>query len=121
MATTLTMPYDLEMIGVQSPLFLEHQHLVMVMSIRLVDPKRVRIKWKGVEGSALENHEFSETFNLSRRIGKEKLKDFLFAMSLEPQDGAVDLDGCLGEAIEVMAIQRPAGRSSRWEILHHFL
>lgn len=121
MGTVLTMPCDWDAVGVQRPLSLEHQHTVEARSIRLLGSGRVRVTWKMVDSGGLMGPKFSETFNLSRQKGKEKLKDFLYSLPLEGENGIVDLDDCLGMTIEVMAVQRPAGQSSRVEILHHLL
>ena len=121
MENTLVLPRDWPMIGVQCPLFLEHCHVVEVRRIRLLGPKRIRVKWKVAQGRKLKGREFSETFNLCRQKGKERLKDFLFSLPFELGTRIVDLDDCLGKCIEVMAVERPAGTCSRVEILHHLL
>ena len=121
METILRVPGDLRLVGVQRPLFREHTHAVEVRDARVVLPDRVRVKWRCLEGDELAGREFSETFDLTEHKGRERFKDFLFAMLLEMQDQDVDLHGCVGKRVEVMAVQRSAGQSSRVEIIHHLL
>lgn len=121
MEKILRVPADWATTGVQLPLFLEHQHTVVVRGIRLVCPERVQVKWKCVDGNELVGREFSETFNLAGRKGKERFKAFLFAMPLTPEEGQVILDECRGISIEVMALSRCTGRTTRLEIIHHLL
>ena len=92
-----------------------------MQSIRLVRPRKVRVAWRCVGGGELAGWEFSETFNLTRRKGKERFKGFVFALSLCTENGEVDLDGCIGACLDVMALRRTMGQSSRIEIIHHML
>ena len=121
MNNIVEVPHDWAVIGVQRPLFLDHKHTVMVRNVRVVRPGCVRVRWSGVSEGELAGRDFSETFNLTKRKGKERFKDFLFAVPLEVDDGVVDLEGCVGRHVEVMALQKPAGQSSRIEIIHHLL
>ena len=121
MEKTLQIPGAWAGIGAQLPLFLEHKHTVILQRIRIMKSKCVRVKWRCVDGDVLEGQEFSETFNLSKRSGKERLKAFVFAMALVPEDGKVNFENCPGKSIEVMAISRTTGRLKRIEILHYLL
>lgn len=117
----LNITWDWETVSVQYPLFVEHVHLLRVESIRLQSPTRLLVKWKGVTGDELCDRVISETFNLSRRRGQEKFKDFLLSMLSQTGGGIVDLKPCIGRVVRVMAVPRRAGQSWRWHILHHSL
>ena len=126
MTTKITVPLDWDTVSVQYPLFLEFRRVLRVQSIRVLQPTRVHVKWKGIAGDEIRGRVISETFNLARRRGKERFKDFLFAVQLEPREEigkgkTVDIGTCLGNEIEVMAVRHRSGRSHRWEILHHSL
>lgn len=123
MPTQVTLPADWDTVPVQFPLFLEHRHTLMVHNIRGLGTTRVVVKLKGAEGDALQGRVISETFDIAKRRGKERFKDFLLAArqrsDYENGDGkSLDLEACLGNEVEVMAVQRPSGR---WKVLHYTL
>ena len=117
--TVLELPVEWPFVGVQRPLFLEHLHTINTRRIRLLGSRRVQVNWVGADNDELAGRVFSETFDLTRKTGQERFKDFLQALSLACGRTIVDLDVCVGRAIEVMAMERPLGHSSRIEILHH--
>jgi hypothetical protein len=107
--------------GVQLPLFVEQPHEVEVREIRAVEPKRVWVKWKCVDGSDLVGREFVETFDLACRRGRERLKGFLLAMQIQTKEGRINLDSCRGNSIQAVVVSRPVGKHIRIEIVHHLL
>lgn len=119
MGLEVNITWDWETVSVQYPLFVEHVHLLRVECIRIQNPTRLLVKWKGAMGDELHDRIISETFELSRRKGRERFKDFLFSIRALSGGDILDLEPCIGRIAQVMAVRRRAGQSWRWHILHH--
>jgi hypothetical protein len=96
----------------------EHRVEVIKMS-HAPDKQRVTAQFTVLEGSDFEGMSIYENFGLNTMPGTRMFKDFLEAISVNPENGTVDIQQCEGKVLVVRVKHRQGDGTVYANVVEH--